>query len=127
MHLIMATDSVFPMDVEDEFISCERDYCGPEPDQTRQIIESDSSNDEMEESADLEHAQLSAESADFASQDPVEKAAQEENEKVDIYKSCGCQLRHKHTPCSGLFTKEKLLDQCLVRLCLKICQFYMVI
>ena len=67
MHLIMATDSVFPMDVEDEFISCERGYRGPNPDQTRQIIEPDSSNDEMEESADLEQAQLSAESADFAS------------------------------------------------------------
>ena len=114
----MATDSVLPIDVEDEFISCERDYCGPDPDQTRQIIEPDSSSDEMEESDDLEQTQPAAESVDFLSQDPVEKAAQEEDKKVDtfIYKSCGCQLGHKHTPCSDLFTKEELLDQRLVYL-----------
>ena len=36
----------------------------------------------MDESADFEQAQLSAESADFANQDPVEKTVQEDK-KVD--------------------------------------------
>ena len=35
----MADDCVFPVDIEDEFLSCEKDYCGPDPDQTRQIID----------------------------------------------------------------------------------------
>ena len=64
----MATDSVFPIDVVDEFISCEKDYCGPDPDQSRQIIEPNSSSDEMEESDNLEQAQLAA---DFTSQEKM--------------------------------------------------------
>ena len=51
---MMATENIFPIDVEDEFILCEKDYCGPDPDQTRQIVEPDSSSDEMEESDNLE-------------------------------------------------------------------------
>ena len=39
----------------------------------------------MEESANLEQVQLSAESADFASQDPVEKAVQEEDKNVNTF------------------------------------------
>ena len=129
----MATDSVFPIDVEDEFISCEKDYYGPDPDQTRQIIEPDSSSDEAEESGEVEQRsgahQLATESADFTSQDPVEKAAQQEDKKVDtfIHKSCGCQLGLKHTPCSDLFTKEELLDQRLACLSLENSELDMVV
>ena len=110
VHTDMAAESVFPIDVEDEFSSCEKDYCGPDPDQTRHIIEPDSSSDEEEESDDL---QVATESADFTSQDPVEKAAKEEDKKIDtfIYKSFGGR---KRTPCSHLFTKEQLLDQRLL-------------
>ena len=70
--------------VEDEFILCEKDYCGPDPDpdETRQIVEPDSSSDEMEESDNLEQAELATESADFTSHDPVEKAAQKDDMKL---------------------------------------------
>ena len=72
-----------------------------------QIIEPDSSSDEVEqkppESGELVEqgrsaTQFATESADFTSQDPVEKAAQQADKKVDtfIHKSCGCQLGLKH-------------------------------
>ena len=92
-------------------------------------MEPDSSSDEMEESDHLEQAELATELADFTSHDPVEKAAQEEDKKIDafIYKSCGCQLGFKHTPCSGLFTKEELLDQRLICLSLEKSELDMVV
>ena len=45
-------------------------------------MEPDSSSDEMEESDNLEQAELATEPADFMSHDPVEKAAQEEDKKL---------------------------------------------
>ena len=125
----MAAENIFSTDVEDEFILCEKDYRGPDPDQTRQILEVDSGSDELEEPDNLEQAQPATGSADFTSQDTVEKATQEEDKKIDtfIYKSCGCQLGLKNTPCSGLFTKEQLLDQRLVCLALEKSELDMVV
>ena len=111
------------MDVEDEFLSCAKDYCGPDPDQTRQIIEPhpDSSSDEDEESS--EHKQGSG------THQLASEPAESSDRKVDsfIRKSCGCQLGLKCNPCSGLFTKEEILDQRLDCLALEKSELDMVI